>query len=61
MVQEPTKKPKKIKELINEDREELKRKSEDLQLQLDELDLCIAQLQGEAESEFKITITTKKY
>ena len=53
MYQEPAKKPKKIKELINEDKEELKRKSEDLQLQLDELDLCIAQLQGEAESECK--------
>jgi len=53
VYQKPIKKNKKIKELINEDREELKRKSEDLQLQLDELDLCIAQLKGEAEIEPK--------
>ena len=35
--------------MLNE-KEELKRKSDDLQIQLDELDLCIAQLQKDAES-----------
>ena len=34
---------------MNNEKEESERKSEDLQIQLDELDLCIAQLQKDAE------------
>ena len=35
---------------MNNEREVLKRQSDDLQIQLNELDLCIAQLQKDAES-----------
>ena len=39
-----------MKQRMNYEKEELKRKSDDLQVQLDELDICIAQLQEDAES-----------
>ena len=46
---------------MNNEKEESERKSEDLQIQLDELDLCIAQLQKDAECQNSLSKKKKLY